>query len=156
MKKVLRYVFLLVLCSVLVSPVYAVESCMVDANNNIKGCISALGRNVQIDAKIAQTVHVVVLVIQIAVPIILVVFGMIDLAKAVIASKEDEIKKSQMTFIKRLIAGALVFFVFAIVKMVISFVATNSTDMLNCVNCFINGTVEAEKADEEVEQSENK
>ena len=64
---------------------------------------------------------------------------MIDLMKAVIAQKEDEIKKAQMTFVKRLIAGALVFFVIVIVKMLISFVADDSKNIMNCVNCFING-----------------
>lgn len=129
MKKVLSYLFLLVLCSVLASPVYAAD---------IKGC-TILGDNIQIDEKIAKTVHVIILVIQIVVPIILVVLGMIDLMKAVIAQKEDEIKKAQMTFVKRLIAGALVFFVFVIVKMLISFVADDSKNIMNCVNCFING-----------------
>ena len=129
MKKVFSYLFLLVLCSVLASPVYAA---------NVKGC-TILGDNVQIDEKIAKTVHVIVLVIQIAVPVILVVIGMIDLTKAVLAQKEDEIKKAQMTFVKRLIAGALVFFVFVIVKMLISFVADDSKNIMNCVNCFING-----------------
>ena len=73
------------------------------------------------------------------VPVILVLFGMIDLMKAVIAGKEDEIKKNQMTFVKRLIAAALVFFVFVIVKLLVSFVADDSTKIMNCVNCFING-----------------
>ena len=68
-------------------------------------------------------VSTVVMLIKIIVPILLIIFGMLDLAKAVIASKEDEIKKAQMTFVKRLIAAAIVFFVFIIVKLVISFVA---------------------------------
>ena len=130
MKKSFKILFLMFLCSFLVSPVYAVD---------IKGC-SILGDNISIDEKIANTVHIIILVIQIVVPVILVVFGMIDLLKAVIASKEDEIKKAQMVFVKRLIAGALVFFVFVIVKMVVSFVADDSKGIMNCVNCFINGS----------------
>ena len=130
MKKSFKILFLMFLCSFLVSPVYAVD---------IKGC-SILGDNIAIDEKIANTVHIIILVIQIAVPIILVVLGMIDLLRAVIASKEDEIKKAQMVFVKRLIAGALVFFVFVIVKMVISFVADDSKGIMNCVNCFVNGS----------------
>lgn len=130
MKKIFKSLLLLFLCTFLVSPVYAAD---------IKGC-SILGDDIAIDAKIANTVHIVVLVIQIAVPIILVVLGMIDLLKAVIASKEDEIKKAQNLFIKRLIAGALVFFVFVIVKMLISFVAEDSKGIMNCASCFINGT----------------
>lgn len=132
MKKKLSYLVLLVMCSIMVSPVYA---------ESIAGCDAFLGKsaNLSIDVKIAKTVHIVVLVIQIVVPVLLVVFGMIDLIKAVISGKDDEIKKNQMTFVKRLIAAAIVFFVFVIVKLLVSFVADDSKNMMNCVNCFING-----------------
>lgn len=129
MKKKFSYLLLLMLCALLSTPIYAAD---------IKGC-SIIGSGVKIDVKIANTVHTIVLIIQIVVPILLVIFGMIDLVKAVIAGKEDEIKKSQMTFVKRLIAGALVFFVFVIVKMLVSFVADDSTNIINCANCFLNG-----------------
>lgn len=82
-----------------------------------------------------------ILIIKIAVPIILVIFGMMDLMKAVIASKEDEIKKGQQTFIKRLIAAVIVFFVIQIVQIIVKFVSSNDTSVSNCFNCFINGTV---------------
>lgn len=129
MKKKLSYLFLLVMCSLMITPVYA---------DNIKNCKPLLG-DIKIDVKIANTVHIVFLVIQIVVPILLVILGMIDLMKAVIAGKEDEIKKNQMTFVKRLIAAAIVFFVFVIVKLLVSFVADNSENILDCVDCFING-----------------
>ncbi len=137
MKKKLSYLLLIVMCCLMASPVYATKS--------ILGCDNFLTKGeheLLIDAKIADTVHIIFLVIQIVVPVVLVVFGMIDLIKAVIAGKEDEIKKNQMTFVKRLIAAAIVFFVFVIVKLLISFVADSgkSKDMINCVNCFINGT----------------
>lgn len=95
-----------------------------------------------VPSSIPKTVNVVYTAMQIVVPIIIVIFGMIDLVKAVIAQKEDEIKKSQMTFIKRLIAGALVFFVFVIIKLLVSFVADSSTDankIIDCADCFLNG-----------------
>ena len=45
----------------------------------------------------------------ILIPIGLLLFGVIDLGKAVIASKEDEMKKAQGRFIRRLVAAALIF-----------------------------------------------
>lgn len=48
---------------------------------------------------------------RIIVPALVIVLGMIDLAKAVIASKEDEMKKAQSTFVKRLIIGVAFFFI---------------------------------------------
>ena len=104
---------------------------------DLKGCASVLP-NVSIDAKIPNTIHIIILVIQIVVPVILVIFGMLDLLKAVMGRKEDEIKKGQQTLIKRLIAAALVFFVIVIVKLVISLVADNG-GIMECANCFLNG-----------------
>lgn len=93
------------------------------------------------DSKIPDTVHAVILIIQIFVPVLLVIFGSIDFVKAVIAQKDDEIKKGQQTFIKRLIAGIIVFFVVAVVKLIVEFAAgTEKTTIMNCVNCFLNGT----------------
>ncbi len=87
-------------------------------------------------------VSTVVMIIKIVVPILLIIFGMLDLAKAVIASKEDEIKKAQMTFVKRLIAAVIVFFVVSLVQIVIRFVAGGDEDsVMGCFNCFVNGNV---------------
>ena len=43
-----------------------------------------------------------VLLLKIVIPILLIIFGMLDLGKAVVASKEDEIKKGQQMFVKRI------------------------------------------------------
>ena len=82
-------------------------------------------------------VGLVVNVIKIGIPIVLIVFGMIDLGKAVISQKEDDIKKQQNVFIKRLIAAALVFFVFAIVQLLVNLVDDNSSELMSCVNNLI-------------------
>ena len=82
--------------------------------------------------------RIVYLVVQILVPIILILLGSLDLVKAVIGQKDDEIKKNQQVFMKRLIGAALIFFVFAIVKFVISIVSSdNSGKIMDCVDCII-------------------
>ncbi len=92
-------------------------------------------------------VHTAVVIIKIAIPILLIIFGMLDLGKAVVASKEDEIKKGQQTFVKRLVAAVLVFFVVLIVQIVVKFAsASEGTTVINCMNCFINGTENEEKS----------
>ncbi|MDD3340787.1 MAG: hypothetical protein PHN72_01100 [Bacilli bacterium] len=78
----------------------------------------------------------VIMIIQIGVPIILIVMGMVDLGKAVMAQKDDEIKKGQQTFIKRLLAAVIVFFIVAVVKLVLSVIGESNS--LGCINCFIN------------------
>ena len=102
------------------------------------------GNVTNIPSKIPELTSLIVTILQIAVPIILVIMGSIDFLKAVSAQKEDEIKKGQSMFIKRLIVAVLVFFIVAITKLVISLVsdATNTNNMVECIDCFISGECE--------------
>ena len=130
-KKISYCLLLFVAIFGLINPVFAA----------MEACNTIGGANINIDAKIADTIHIVILVIQIVVPVILVIFGSIDFLKAVTGGKEDEIKKGQQIFIKRVIAAVLVFFVIAIVKLLVGFVAGDeSPNILNCVDCFLNGS----------------
>ena len=86
-------------------------------------------------------VSTAILIIKIVVPILLIIFGMLDLGKAVVASKEDEIKKGQQTFIKRVVAAVIVFFVIQIVQLLVNFISNRDKDISNCFNCFVNGKV---------------
>ena len=88
---------------------------------------------------IPYVVSTIVLLIKIVVPVLLVIFGSIDFLKAVVAQKDDEIKKGQQTFIKRLIAAVIVFFVVQVVQLIISFASGDDDSVVNCFNCFVNG-----------------
>lgn len=73
-------------------------------------------------------------IVQIGVPIILIIFGVIDLGKAVIASDEKEIKAAQSRLIKRCIYAAAIFFVVTFVTLIMDIVATgigNNSDTIN-------------------------
>ena len=76
--------------------------------------------------------------LKIATPVILIITGMLDMFKATAAQKEDDIKKAQQKFIKRLIAGAIVFFVISIVQLIVGFISGDQ-GIMSCANCFING-----------------
>ena len=90
--------------------------------------------------KIPELTSWMISIIQVFVPVILVIMGSIDFVKSLASQKDDEMKKGQQTFIKRLIAGALVFFIIAIVKLIISFAAGDKNkSIINCANCFLNG-----------------
>lgn len=102
----------------------------------IKSCGDGLMTN--IPGILPQVISTIYTVVQIAVPVVLVIMGSLDFMKSVSAQKEDEIKKSQMIFVKRLISAVLVFFVFVIVKFVIGAVADGtSSNIMDCANCFI-------------------
>ena len=65
----------------------------------------------------------VIKVFMIVIPIALIVFGTIDLGKAVIASDEKEVKSAQSRLIKRFIYAALIFFVPVLVAVVMNIVS---------------------------------
>ena len=64
-------------------------------------------------------------VIQYAVPIILIIIGSIDLMKAVMAGKEDDVKKNQKVLIKRAIAAVLVFLVPLMVSILLGLIGSD-------------------------------
>lgn len=94
---------------------------------------------ITMDKMIPDIVHTVINLIKIVVPILLVIFGMLDLGKAVMAQKDDEIKKGQQTFFKRLLSAVIVFFVVVVVQLVVGLVAKNDTAVTSCLECFVNG-----------------
>ena len=130
MKKKILLLIVMFGLFIFVSPVYAA---------NIASCESSIN-GVIIDEKIPNIVSTIINVIKIVVPVLLVIMGMIDLMKGVTAQKEDEMKKGQQIFVKRLISGALVFFVFTIVQLIVSFVADDEeANIMTCASCFITG-----------------
>ena len=96
------------------------------------------GNITNIPYKIPEITSNAFLIIEIAVPVILVIMGMIDLMKGVTAQKEDEIKKGQQLFIKRLMFAAIIFFVVVGVKLLTSVVAkSDKANISSCISCFI-------------------
>ena len=69
--------------------------------------------------------------IWIGVPIALIIFGMIDLGKAVIASKEDEVKKATKAFGKRFLYAVGVFAVVWLVTFVFDTINSASGGEIN-------------------------
>ncbi len=92
-------------------------------------------------APIWQIVGWVLWVFKIVIPIIIIIFGMIDLGKAVVASKDDEIKKSVKSLVMRAVAGIIIFFIPLIVGVIFSLVGEfnqNRTEYDKCAACITN------------------
>ena len=64
----------------------------------------------------------VLAILQIGIPIVLLLFGTLDLGKAVMAGDEKEIKAATSTLIKRAIAAVAVFLLFMVVSVVTGWV----------------------------------
>ncbi|MEG0577246.1 MAG: hypothetical protein RR500_05260 [Bacilli bacterium] len=104
-------------------------------------CQGVLGA--EIPAKLAYIVALAIRFFQVIIPILLIIWGMLDLGRAVMEQKEDDIKKRQGTFIKRLTAAAIVFFVITIVKLLVNLVAggdgqADAASITSCINSVIN------------------
>ena len=83
----------------------------------------------------------VIPLIQIGIPIILIILGMLDLGKAVMASKEDEIKSAQKLLIKRCFYAVAIFFVVLIVQVVFGLLSSTGdedikNDSMNWEDCW--------------------
>lgn len=93
------------------------------------------GDNIVIPAAIANLLKMLVTIIQVVVPIGLVVWGMLDLGKAVFQQKEEDIKKAQQLFLKRIVAAILVFLTVAIVQFVAGIVdEAIRSDIAGCIS----------------------
>ena len=110
---------------------------------------STLCDGVLVPNELFNVVSTIIKVIRIAVPILLIIFGMIDFAKSVIAKSEDNIKKYRKQFIARVISAIIVFLIVHFVQLTVSLVSsvedtTNEngqtvSDVWSCSKKFING-----------------
>ena len=66
----------------------------------------------------------IVNILQIAIPVIIVLLGTLDLGKAVMAGEDKKIKEAQKMLIMRLVYGVAVFFVITIVQIVFGLVGS--------------------------------
>lgn len=76
-------------------------------------CESLIGDN------IAKKIEKYFNIVKIAVPIILIAFGIVDFAQAVFAGDEEKMKKAQKKFISRIIASVLIFLTPVLVKLLL-------------------------------------
>lgn len=77
---------------------------------------------------VVKIIYRLVKIFQWGIPIALILYGTIDLGKAVIASDEKEIKAAQSRLIKRFIYAALVFLVVVLVEAFMNLVASSGSD----------------------------
>ena len=91
-----------------------------------------------IPGQIAGIIVIIINIIKIGVPVILIVLGMIDMGKAVASQKEEDIKKGQKVLLSRCIAAGIVFFVVAIVQLLLNIIVGDSseTEKNNILTCF--------------------
>lgn len=91
------------------------------------------------DAKVARTLKflgIIISLIKIFVPILIIVLGSVDFAKAMIAGKSDEIPKKLPILIKRFIVGVIIFLIPSVIDFLFGVIDTYSETMSRYENCF--------------------
>ena len=83
---------------------------------------------------IFQLIRIVVLIIQIAVPFVLIVLGSIDFFKSVVAGDEKEMKQKRKPFVQRIVAAVVIF----LIPFIVSLIITTFFDSTNFATCWKN------------------
>lgn len=104
--------------------------------------VSCGGGKLTMDSVLPSAISTIINIMKVVIPIMVVFFGLLDLGKAVMQQKEDDIKKNQGLLIKRLIIAVLVFFVVSLVQFLVGLVGGTKDDVnpfWGCFGCFVNG-----------------
>ena len=79
--------------------------------------------------------------VQILVPVVLVIFGMVDMAKAMMAGDDKQRKEATNILIKRTIYAVLVYFVVAIIQFLFGLLGAGDS-IMKCASCVVGGKCE--------------
>ncbi len=78
----------------------------------------------------------IVNILQIAIPVIIILLGTIDLGKAVMAGEDKKIKEAQKMLLMRLIYGVAIFFIVLIIQIVFGLLGSDKdTTSSACFSC---------------------
>ena len=110
---------------------------------------STLCEGILVPNVLFNVVSTIITGIKIVVPILLIIWGMLDFTKSVVAKKEEDIKKYQKAFVSRLISALVVFLIIFIVQLAVNLISgvedstnpdgTTVSDIWSCSKKFING-----------------
>lgn len=93
--------------------------------------------------EIWSLVGTVVTILKIAIPLIIIVLAIIDLGKAAISSKDDEVSKAFKTLLRRIIAGVVIFFIPTLVNLAFGLIdnfSEENGDYNICSACVAGGS----------------
>ena len=100
-------------------------------------------------AVIWQFIGYIMMIFKIVIPLLLLIFGMFDLGKAVVASDDKAISKATQALVKRAAAAIIIFFIPTLVGFIFSIVAGFDEDIKKnytvCKECIVSPTKECAK-----------
>ena len=94
-----------------------------------------------IPAGIADLTSKAYFILQIIGPVLLLILGGFEMAKAVSTQDESAIEKAKKKLVNKFIAAAAIFFVFTIMQFMVNLLAKNAEGIIECVDILLNGYV---------------
>ncbi len=111
-----------------------VETCTDVDVNHIKACGC-------IPAEVADITSKVYFILRLIGPIVLLIIGGFEMAKAIAAQDESAIEKAKKKLVNKFIAAAAIFLVLTIIKLAVSLVADDISGVYKCIDILLDGYV---------------
>ena len=132
--KFLMIIYVAALCTLFIYDKQLFSNIKMDLN--YVSCGSATG----IPAPVPKITTIGYTILTVGTPLVLIVFSIVTLVKAILSASADEISKARGKLIKKIIISILVFVTAALVQFAINRFATNSKDknsISKCLKCFL-------------------
>ncbi len=87
---------------------------------------------------VMKLIGYIVLVVKIVIPLVIIILGSVDLLKVMASGKDDQLKTSVASLVRRVIAGILIFFAPTIVNIafnIINNLSPQPVTSTKCVQC---------------------
>lgn len=110
------------------------------------GTVSCGSGGMAFPAVIPNLTSLIVKFARYVVPALLILYGMFDFTKAVVANDEKETKTAQKNFIRRTMIAVILYLSVALITWIFALISNrsngtiNNNDISDCINCFINGS----------------
>lgn len=84
---------------------------------------------------------IIIEIIKIIIPLLIIVFGMIDFGKVVVSNDDKEINKSTSRIVKRIVAGVLIYFIPTIILALFDYLQLSEIyrdeNFYKCTTCLL-------------------
>lgn len=146
----MKKIFKITTCLLLITLSFGLFVSTVAADYKLPGYGTPVscGNISNIPPRIPQVVSGLINIVQVIIPVLMVIFGAIDLLKAIYGKKEDEIKEGKNTLFKRIVVGSLIFVIVLLAKFFINIAVSgqdnseNKRSIISCIDCFVNNVCE--------------
>ncbi len=91
-------------------------------------------------SNLLQFVGYAILIFKVAIPVIIIVLGMMDFGKAVVSEKDEDIKKQAVKLGRRALAGVIIFFIPTVVNWVFDGISSAGDSFNTCTECLFHPT----------------